>query len=280
MTMGSGFREDVKPLGIAPAPWYFPVMKLLSWNVNGFRAMAAKPEWAAFMARGGDIIGLQEVKCEISQIPEAHYIPEEMEYTWLSSSGKKGYSGVAVLTRIPALAVSIELPDPAWQGEGRLIHMEFPHFHYCNVYFPNGQMGEDRLAYKLGYYDAFFTFAQRLRERKPVVVCGDFNTAHLPIDLARPKANEEISGFLPIERAWLDKFTSHGYIDTFRLINGDIPDMYSWWSYKFKARERNAGWRIDYFFVSEELGPAVKNAWIDTDIHGSDHCPIGLELEV
>ena len=255
-------------------------MKLISWNVNGFRAICAKPEWAAFMARGNDVVGLQETKAHKDQIAEEHHQPGGMTAAWLSSTVRKGYSGTAVFSRVEPLDITCEIPDPAWQGEGRLIHMEFPEFHYCNVYFPNGQMGEDRLAYKLGYYDAFLDYAQALRKSKPIVVCGDFNTAHKPIDLARPKANEETSGFLPIERAWIDKFIEHGYVDTFRLVNGDVPDVYSWWSYRFKARERNVGWRIDYFFVSEELKGNVKNAWIDTDVTGSDHCPVGLELDL
>ncbi len=253
-------------------------MKLLSWNVNGFRAIVGKPGWSEFLGRGADIIGLQETKAHETQVADEHREQEGMHAAWLSSTVKKGYSGVAVFSRIKPLAVTFELPDPAWQGEGRLIHMEFDAFHYCNVYFPNGQMGEDRLAYKLGYYDAFLAYAETLRKTKPVVVCGDFNTAHKPMDLARPKANEETSGFLPVERAWLDRFVDHGYVDTFRLVHGDIPDQYSWWSYRFKARERNVGWRIDYYFVSAELKDAVTDAWIDTAITGSDHCPVGLEL--
>ena len=141
-------------------------------------------------------------------------------------------------------------------------------------------MGDHRLDYKLGYYDAFLNLAEKLRRDKPIVVCGDFNTAHRPIDLARPKENEETSGFLPIERAWLDKFVEHGYIDTFRLVHGDKTDQYSWWSFRMRARERNVGWRIDYFFVSEELKNKVKHAWIEQEVMGSDHCPIGLELDI
>ena len=255
-------------------------MKLLSWNVNGFRAITEKPGWKGFCGCNADIAGLQETKAQESQIADDHRKQDGMHTAWLSASVKKGYSGVAVFSRPTPLAVNRELPDPAWQGEGRLLHMEFEAFHFCNIYFPNGQSGDDRLAYKLGYYDAFLAYAEDLRKTKPIVVCGDFNTAHKPIDLARPKANEETSGFLPIERAWLDRFVDHGYVDTFRHVHGDVADSYSWWSYRFKARERNVGWRIDYFFVSEELRGAIKDAWIATDITGSDHCPVGLELSV
>lgn len=259
---------------------YAGEMKLLSWNVNGFRAVVGKPGWAEFLGRNADVFGLQETKAHESQIADEFRQQDGMHCAWLAATVKKGYSGVAVYSRVAPLAVTLDLPDPAWRGEGRLIHMEFDAFHFCNVYFPNGQMGEDRLAYKLGYYDAFLAFAETLRATKPVVVCGDFNTAHKPIDLARPKANEETSGFLPVERAWLDRFVAHGYVDTFRLVHGDVPDSYSWWSYRFRAREKNVGWRIDYFFVSDELKDAVKDAWIDTAVTGSDHCPVGLELAV
>lgn len=252
-------------------------MKLHSWNVNGFRALSAKAEWDWFARHAGDIVGLQEIKAEESQIPAPHRTPEG-RYCWWLAARRKGYSGVAACSRIEPLAVSLELPEPAWQGEGRLIHLEFAAFHYLNVYFPNGQSGDERLAYKLGYYDAFLRYAQDLRRSKPIVACGDFNTAHKPIDLARPRENENVSGFLPVERAWMDKFTAHGYVDTFRHVHGDLAGQYSWWSYRMRARERNVGWRIDYFFVSEELTAAIRHAWIETEVKGSDHCPIGLEL--
>ncbi len=255
-------------------------MRLYSWNVNGFRALVNKPDWAGFMAAGADIYGLQEIKAEEAQIPEEHRVYAGYQGWWQPAVKKKGYSGVAVFSRRPPLAVNRELPDPAFQGEGRLLHLEFPEFHYFNVYFPNGQKDDERLGYKLAYYEAFLRRAEELRAAKPIVVCGDFNTAHKPIDLARPKENEETSGFLPIERAWLDRFTGAGYVDTFRLVQGDKAGEYSWWSYRFKARERNVGWRIDYFFVSSELAPKVKDAWIEQRVAGSDHCPVGLELDI
>lgn len=254
-------------------------MRLFSWNVNGFRALCNKGGWDWFSRSGADIVGLQEVKAEIDQVPEEHRQPEGYHCAWFSAAKKRGYSGVATFSRIQPLAVTFDLPDADFQGEGRLIHLELPQFHFFNIYFPNGQQGEERLAYKLGYYDAFLKHAETLRKDKPIVVCGDFNTAHKPVDIARPKENENTSGFLPIERAWLDRFTEAGYVDTFRHVHGDMPAMYSWWSFRAKARERNVGWRIDYFFVSGELAPRIKDAVIAMDVMGSDHCPVGLELD-
>jgi exodeoxyribonuclease-3 len=157
--------------------------------------------------------------------------------------------------------------------------MEFPGFYLFNVYFPNGKMSDERLQYKMDFYDAFLEQAQELRREKPIVVCGDVNTAHTEIDLKNPKANENVSGFLPIEREWIDKFLGAGYIDTFRMFVTE-GGHYTWWTYRFGARKRNAGWRIDYFFVSEELREKVKNSWIESQVMGSDHCPIGLELDI
>ncbi len=254
-------------------------MKLFSWNVNGYRAVLKKnfQEW--FGQCDGDVICLQEIKAHPDQLSEADQCPPGYGAVWNPSVVKKGYSGTACFHRVAPLAEFLELPDPAFQGEGRLVHLEYEAFHLFNIYYPNGQMNEDRLKYKLGFYDSFLGYAEELRKSKPIVVCGDFNTAHKEIDLARPKANEKVSGFLPIERAWMDRFAEHGYLDTFRMFNQEGGN-YSWWSYLRKGRERNVGWRLDYFFVSEELRPAVKNAWIASDVMGSDHCPVGLELDV
>ncbi len=258
--------------------------KLSSWNVNGIRAVSAKPEWSWFTENDAHIIGLQETKADPSQLKDNLRNPEGWHTSWCSSTVKKGYSGVAVFSRFEPLAVECELPDPRFQGEGRCLHLEYPEFHFFNIYYPNGGMNEDRLAYKMGYYDAFLSYAESLRKGvdgkagKPIVVCGDFNTAHKAIDLARPKDNVGTSGFLPEERAWMDTFVEAGYIDTFRHVHGDKPDNYSWWSYKTRARARNVGWRIDYFFVSEELRGAITGAWIENDAMGSDHCPVTLEL--
>lgn len=264
-------------------------MKFVSWNVNGLRALSAKPEWQWFGQTDAQIVALQETKASPDQLPPEMVRPEGWHAYWAWSSVKKGYSGVAVFSRQKPLSVQVELPDSAWQGEGRLLHLEFPGFHFFNGYFPNGgaELLDDqgrptgsfkRVPYKMGFFEAFVNYAQQCRQNKPIVVCGDFNIAHREIDLARPKQNVRSTGFLPEERAFLDRFVALGYVDTFRKKHGDVAGCYSWWSYKMQARQKNVGWRIDYFFVSRELENAVSDAWIEDRVYGSDHCPVGLEL--
>lgn len=252
-------------------------MKIYSWNINGYRAVIKKNfvEW--FEDSDADVVMLQETKAHPDQIPVQNKDYDGYKSLWNWSKVKKGYSGTACFSRQPILSHSFGLRDEKYQGEGRVVLMEYEQFYLFNIYYPNGQMNDGRLEYKMGFYDSFLEYAQELRKKKPIVVGGDFNTAHKEIDLKNPKANSERSGFLPTERAWLDKFIKHGYVDTFRLFDED-PGKYSWWSYRFNARKNNAGWRIDYFFVSDELKDNVKNAWIESDVLGSDHCPIGLEL--
>ena len=262
-----------------------PTMRLVSWNVNGIRAVSAKPHWDWFRAGPGDIVAVQETKAEPSQAPADVREPEGWHSYWCASRARKGYSGVAVFSRAEPLAVTQEPLAGEHDGvpfnlEGRVLHLEYPAFHFLNIYFPNGGEENRRVPYKLGFYDAFLDHAQALRARKPIVVCGDFNTAHRAVDLARPKANEKNTGFLPEERAWMDRFAAAGYVDTFRHVHGDVPGQYTWWSYKTRARETNVGWRLDYFFVSAELLSAVRDAWIERTVCGSDHCPVGLSLEV
>jgi len=262
------------------------MIRFQSWNVNGFRAVRKKPEWEWFSnEKSADIIGIQETKAHLSQIEETDQHPKGRASYWASSEVKKGYSGVAVFTDHKPLAIEYELPTPEFQGEGRIVHLEFSKFHYFNGYFPNG--GEElakgvfkRVPYKMGFLNAFLNYAEELRKEKPIVVCGDFNIAHKAIDLARPKDNIHNTGYLQEERDFLDKMITAGYVDTYRHVHGDKENAYSWWSYKTKARERNVGWRIDYFFVSEELKPSITDAWIEDDIYGSDHCPVGLELSI
>lgn len=260
------------------------LMRFVSWNVNGFRALCKKPEWDWFRTTRADVVGLQETKADPSQVENDYLSPAGWNAWWAASTVKKGYSGVAVFSRVEPIRVEYELPDPDYQGEGRALHLEYPNFHYFNVYFPNG--GEEvepgvfkRLSYKMGFFNAFLDYAQTLREDKPIVVCGDFNIAHRPIDLARPRENERNTGFLPEERAWLDNFVAAGYVDSFRQVHGDEAGAYSWWSYRMRARGKNVGWRIDYFFVSDELKYNIRDAWIESDVYGSDHCPVGLALE-
>ncbi|MGL4208580.1 MAG: exodeoxyribonuclease III [Candidatus Adiutrix sp.] len=254
-------------------------IKLMSWNVNGIRAASQKPGfWGWFTETKADFIAFQETKANPEQL--AHDLLNPINYLsyWSSSTEKKGYSGVVTYAQDAPIETSEELPSPNFQGEGRLIRLETKDFHFLNVYFPNGQKDSARLKYKLAFYEDFLEYAQNLRKTKPIIICGDFNTAHHPIDIARPKENETTSGFLPIERAWLNKLTEAGYVDTFRHIHGPLATAYSWWSLRSMARHKNVGWRIDYFFVSAELKDAIKTAWIEPDILGSDHCPIGLVL--
>jgi exodeoxyribonuclease-3 len=233
--------------------------------------------WDWFNQCDGDVICLQEIKAEPEQVDAEHKEVDGYTQYWNPAQVKKGYSGVLSMTRVEPHSVVYELPDERFQGEGRLIQMEFDDFFLFNVYFPNGKMSDERLQYKMDFYDTFLDHAQELRKKKPIVVCGDVNTAHTEIDLKNPKANEKVSGFLPSEREWIDKFLAAGYIDTFRMFVAE-GGHYTWWTYRFGARKRNAGWRIDYFFVSEELRERVKNSWIESEVTGSDHCPIGLEL--
>ncbi|MDR3153671.1 MAG: exodeoxyribonuclease III [Deltaproteobacteria bacterium] len=256
-------------------------MRLYSWNVNGIRAAAKKEHFFDFLENSrADLVALQETKAETSQLGPELLNPAGFLSYWSSSKARRGYSGVALYSREEPLSLAFELPDAEYAQEGRLIHAEYPRFHFLNVYFPNGQKDEERLSFKMGYYGAFLRHAERLRKTKPIVVCGDFNTAHREIDLARPKENETVSGFLPMERAWLDRFIAKGYVDAFRKARGDTRGDYSWWSFRANARANNVGWRIDYFFVSSELAPRIREAWLEPGVMGSDHCPVGLELDI
>lgn len=253
-------------------------MKIYSWNVNGIRAAIKKGFWQWAKASNADIICIQETKAEENQLEENDRLISPYQSFWNPARVKKGYSGTACFFHTPPLNFSTGLPNGQFGGEGRLIRLEYPDFYLFNIYFPNGKMNDERLAFKMGYYNAFLEYAEELRQKKPIIVCGDFNTAHKEIDLKNPKANTEVSGFLPQERAWLDSLVAHGYHDTFRLFHPE-GDQYSWWSYRFGARERNAGWRIDYFFISDELRPRLKNAWIEPNVQGSDHCPVAIEID-
>lgn len=253
-------------------------MKIISWNVNGLRAVLRKNFLEFLETEDPDILAIQETKLQEIQIP-----PEIKDlkdyYQYWNFAEKKGYSGVALFSKIKPQKLTYSIGDPDFDTEGRLIIAEFDDFTLINCYFPNGQMSEERLQYKLNYYNRMFDLMENLKSSgKNVIVCGDFNTAHKEIDLANPKQNEKTSGFLPIERAWLDQIVANGWIDTFREFNKE-PGQYSWWTYRFGARSRNVGWRIDYFFTNKENLRNIKNAFILQDVTGSDHCPVGVEIK-
>lgn len=257
-----------------------PDLQLISWNVNGLRAVIKKDFFQTVKALDADILAVQETKLQEKQVTEAmRSVPGYTSY-WSFSTVKKGYSGVAVYTRMTPNDVRYGMGIEEFDQEGRILELHFDDFIFFNVYFPNGQMSDERLQFKLDFYDQFFSYADAYRSTgKSLIICGDFNTAHNEIDLKNPKANENTSGFLRIERDWIDRIIENGYVDTFRHF---YPDRvkYSWWTYRFKARERNIGWRLDYFFVSRDLmeNNRVKDAFINNDIFGSDHCPVGVRL--
>ena len=253
-------------------------MRIISWNVNGIRAVHKKGflEWLA--KESPDILCVQETKASEDQLPAAlKDIPGYDSY--FVSAEKKGYSGVAVYTKPKPDQVTSSFSVESFSQEGRVLAVDFGQFVLLNVYFPNGKSSAERLKYKLDFYDDFLEYADEIKERgKNVVICGDVNTAHKEIDMARPKANEATSGFLPEERAWIDKLLEHGYVDTFRMFNQE-PDQYTYWDMITRARDRNVGWRIDYFFVNEAFAPRLKTGFILADVLGSDHCPIGIEID-
>jgi len=254
-------------------------MKILSWNVNGIRAADRKGLFNWLKKESPDILCLQEIKALPEQVPP--YLRNAPGYhIFLNSAERKGYSGVATFTKERPLEIKKGFGIEKFDKEGRMLITEYPLFVLFNIYFPNGKKNDERLDYKLNFYDTFLGYADNLKaEGKNIVVCGDFNTAHKEIDLTHPKANENRSGFLPIERAWMDTLVDHGYIDTFRYFNKE-PNQYSWWDLKTRSRERNVGWRIDYFFVNKEFLPHLKKAFIMQEVMGSDHCPVGIEIEI
>jgi exodeoxyribonuclease-3 len=253
-------------------------MRLISWNVNGIRAADRKGFFDWFKEESADIVCAQEIKAMPDQFPK-HLKNAPGYHININSAERKGYSGVTTFSKQKPINVKKGFGIQKFDSEGRTLITEFEDFVLFNIYFPNGKQSQKRLDYKLEFYDTFLDYAENLKaEGKNIVVCGDFNTAHKEIDLARPKANEDISGFLPIERAWIDRFIDHGYTDTFREFNKG-PDQYTWWSMRTQARKRNVGWRIDYFFVNNEFLPKVKDAFILSEVMGSDHCPIGIELK-
>ncbi|MDR1196038.1 MAG: exodeoxyribonuclease III [Endomicrobium sp.] len=250
-------------------------MKIVSWNVNGIRAVYKKnfAEW--FKREDADIVCLQEIKAEKDQFPSE--LVEMEGYNFYSSSAlKKGYSGVAVWSKIKPLSVAEGIENKKFDDEGRILKLEFDKFVLFDIYFPNGGSSKERLNYKLEFYDYFIKYLKKYSE-KFVIICGDYNTAHHEIDLARPKQNENVSGFMLIERKKLDELENAGFADSFRHFNSE-PGNYTWWDYKTAARSRNVGWRIDYFYVSKNAVKYLKSADILGSVQGSDHCPISIVI--
>ncbi len=248
-------------------------MKYVSWNVNGIRACLKKGFLESFKSLDADIFALQETKAQKDQIDLD--IPGYTLYT--NDANKKGYSGTAILTRIKPLSVSYGIGMEEHDQEGRVITLEFEDYYFVTCYTPNSKKELARIDYRMEWEDAFLSYLDALN--KPIILCGDLNVAHNEIDLKNPSSNHHNAGFSDQERSKMTELLSHGYIDTFRYLYPDKKDAYTWWSYMFKSRERNAGWRIDYFIVSESLKERIKESLIYSDILGSDHCPIGLEME-
>jgi exodeoxyribonuclease-3 len=254
-------------------------MKLISWNVNGIRAVMRKGFLEFLAKEDPEFLCLQETRAELNQFPlELRYHDSYQLYTATHDSSI-GYSGVALLTKPAPQDFETGFGIERFDAEGRLQIAHYDDFVLFNVYFPNGKQSIERLRFKLDFYSTFLEKVKReLEQRKEVVVCGDMNTAHRVIDVARPKENSKISGFLPVERAWLDRFLEAGLIDTYRVFDPS-PGKYTWWDIKTSARDRNVGWRLDYFFISEGLRDRLRSAFILSDVQGSDHCPIGIILD-
>ncbi|MBN1583927.1 MAG: exodeoxyribonuclease III [Anaerolineae bacterium] len=254
-------------------------MRLLSWNVNGIRAVQNKGFLEWLQAESPDVLCVQETKAQKNQLDEALLKPDGYHTYWHSAQ-RKGYSGVATFSKREPISVQEGFGIDEFDAEGRVLMTEYSGFKLFGIYFPNGKRSPERLDYKLRFYETFLHYCDELHAQgDKLIICGDVNTAHQEIDLANPKANASVSGFLPEERAWLDNYFEHGFVDTFRVFHPDEPDRYTWWTYISRARSRNVGWRIDYFWVSESLMPAVKDADILSEVMGSDHCPVMLELD-
>lgn len=251
------------------------MLKLISWNVNGLRACREKGFEEAFRRLDADCFCLQETKLQEGQIDLSF---DGYDAYW-NYAQKKGYSGTAIFTRIKPLSVAYGIGIEEHDLEGRVITLEFDDLYLVTCYTPNSQDGLKRLDYRMAWEDAFLAYLKSLEEHKPVVVCGDLNVAHREIDLKNPKSNRKNAGFTDEERAKMTHLLESGFIDTFRHFYPDVEGAYSWWSYRFQARQKNAGWRIDYFLTSEALAPRLKGAAIHADVLGSDHCPVELTIE-
>lgn len=250
-------------------------LRLVSWNVNGIRALEKKGFCNIVKDLNADVIALQETKAQPDQLNDNLKQIDGYSSYWHSAE-KKGYSGVAIYTRQKPLHVINGIGNERYDSEGRVLTLEFEKFYFTNIYFPNAASELKRLDFKISFNAELLVFANTLRKEKPVILCGDFNVAHKPIDLKNPASNVKNAGYTPEEREWMDQFIAAGYVDTFRMFNTE-PEQYSWWSYRFNARAKNIGWRIDYFCVSSEAADNVIDAKILQNIYGSDHCPVTLD---
>ena len=251
-------------------------MKFISWNVNGLRACVGKGFMESFAALDADFFCLQETKLQAGQIEMD--LPGYHDY-W-NYAVKKGYSGTAIFAKKPALSVSYGIGIEEHDTEGRVITLEYENFYLVTCYTPNAQQELARLSYRMDWEDAFLAYLKGLDEKKPVILCGDLNVAHKPIDLKNPGSNKRNPGFTDEERGAFSRLLENGFVDSYRHLYPDKEGAYSWWSYRFSARAKNAGWRIDYFVVSQHLADKIQEATIHPDVFGSDHCPVGLDLEL
>ncbi len=250
--------------------------KFISWNVNGLRAVCGKNFYEVFSTLDADIFCVQETKLQAGQID----LETEGYFQYWNYAEKKGYSGTAVFTKEEPMSVSYGIGIEEHDKEGRVITLEFDTFYFVCVYTPNSQNELKRLDYRMVWEDAFRDYLLNLKEKKSVIMCGDLNVAAEEIDLKNPKTNRHNAGFTDEERGKFRELKSSGFTDTFRFFYPDVADIYSWWSYRFSARQKNAGWRIDYFIASDDLNPKLADAKIHTDIMGSDHCPVELTIEI
>ena len=255
-------------------------MKLISWNVNGLRAVITKGFQDFFNKINADIFCLQETKMQEEQIDDNIKDIFQNYYSYWNSAEKKGYSGTAIFTKKKPSKVTYGIGIEEHDKEGRVITLEFDNFYMVNCYTPNSKRELERLEYRIVWEDEFRKYLLKLNEKKPVIICGDLNVAHKEIDLKNPKANRKNAGFTDEERRKMTELLNSGFTDTFRYLYPDKTECYSWWSYMFKAREKNAGWRIDYFIVSKLIEEKIEESYIFSEVLGSDHCPIGLDIKI
>ncbi len=254
-------------------------MKITAWNVNGLRAALNKGVWEWIRTDAPDVLCLQEIKARPDQLSQENHSLFTTHSVYWHPAARPGYSGVATFSNHTPLSVDYGIGRDEFDHEGRVIRTKFENFTLFNVYFPSGQRGHDRVEFKLDFYAHLLGILDGFHKNgENVIVCGDFNTAHNDIDLRHPKANKNTSGFLPEERAWIDTYLSHNLVDIYRLLFPDRVE-YTWWTYLLKARERNTGWRLDYFLISEPLVPMVREVRIHSEILGSDHCPVSLVID-